>query len=182
MTSSDNVTDDFGSILDKANLEKISDGEASEIEPDKPQTKRKKTTAAQRKKQLSAANKRYNAKKKAESEKGGEEPEIKPFEIINKDVMKVFAGVVPFGILAIVLKDNKFRCNDHEKEILAVQWDNLLRSRLPDVFESYGPECALGLTISMFLIEKSGVFKPGVVEKEFDNKINVNDYDIKGYE
>jgi len=34
----------------------------------------------------------------------------------------------------------------------------------------------------MFLIEKSGVFKPGVVEKEFDNKINVNDYDIKGYE
>ena len=146
--SSENVTNGFEALLDKAETEKISGGEEVEFkpEPEKPQ-KKHKVTAAQRKKQLSIANKRYRDKKKTEA---GKEPEVKPFEIINKDVMKVFAGLVPFGILAIALNDNKYRCTDQEKEVLAVQWDNLLNSRLPDIFESYGPECALGLTISMF--------------------------------
>jgi len=167
-TQSDNVTNDFEALVVLAKTEKVSGGEEVNIEPEK--SKRKfKTSAAIRKKRR-GYDKKYKAKR--DTEKKSETPEIEPFDIIDKDVMKVFAGVVPFAILAIFLKDNKFRCTDKEKEILAVQWDNLLNSRLPDIFENYGAEFTLGLTISMFLIEKSGVFKPGVIQKEFEEELD----------
>lgn len=153
----------------------------SEVKPKEKQKEKPKASASSESVRLEKQRKRqarYIERKRQEAEKIPE-PEIKPFELIDREVMKAFAGIVPFSILAIALKDDRYLCNDHEKDVLAAQWDKYIRIRIPDVFDKYGPEYALGLTISMFLIEKSGVFKPGTVKKEFDNKTETGF--IKGY-
>ena len=121
----------------------------------------------------------YRAKKKKENEKILAEPELKPFELIDREVVKVVVGVIPFAVIAMLLQDDRYLLNDREKDILAVQWDNLLRKRMPDIFNQFGPECSLGISIAMILIEKAGVFKPGLVKREVDGPAGAK---IKGYE
>ncbi len=145
---------------------------------EKPKTKKKLSEAEKikRHRQIDAD---YRAKKKKENEKILAEPELKPFELIDREVVKVVAGVIPFAVIAMLLQDDRYLLNDREKDILAVQWDNLLRKRMPDIFNQFGPECSLGISIAMILIEKAGVFKPGLVKREVDGPAGAK---IKGYE
>ncbi len=178
---------EFTKLVDEAEekqkeAKKFIDEDMEKVPPveEKPK-KGKKLSEAEKIKRKRQADVDYREKKKKETEKILAEPALKPFELIDKEVMKAFAGVVPFGILAMFLKDDKYLCNDREKDILALQWDKYMRVRMPDVFDKYGPEWGLALPMCMILIEKSGVFKPGMIDKEFPEGKTKQDLGIKGY-
>lgn len=87
-----------------------------------------------------------------------EEEGYVPYSILNKNLVKMIAGLVPFAILATYLKDNKYLLTDPEKEFMADQWDIVLSERLPEAMSKYGSEYTLLGSMAVLIISKSGMF------------------------
>jgi len=85
-----------------------------------------------------------------------EAPHI-PYQFIDKDTCKLLAAFIPFTVLAIWLKDDIYKLTEKEKEQLAPMWDKVAAKYIPEVISAYSDEAILGTTISLILIEKSGI-------------------------
>jgi len=98
-------------------------------------------------------------KKPAPKAKKPPEPEAPhiPYQFIDKDTCKLIAALIPFTVLAVMLKDEVYQLSEMEKERLAPLWDRVAKKYIPEVISAYSDEAILGTTISLILIEKSGI-------------------------
>lgn len=143
-STSENVGEGFNNLVEQAKSEKTDSGQLSEkvSAPDRKPLRKKKGTR----------------RKKAVSKEPVPEPVYIPFSIIDKSLMNIIAGMIPFSILATFTKNDKYLLTFQEKETLALQWDAVAHKYIPDIIESYGCEVTLASTIGLFLVAKSGVF------------------------
>jgi len=102
-----------------------------------------------------------------------EEPEAKPFEYFDKALLKIVAGLIPFGLLVSFTGDSKYELTEQEKAYLARYWDDVLMKYLPDVLAEYGEESVLIGAIGLLVIQKSGFLKVLPVETEKKSGINL---------
>lgn len=80
-----------------------------------------------------------------------------PFEIFDRELVKIFAGIIPFGIIVSLTKDKRYELTDHEKTYLAKYWDAVLMKYVPSILEEYGEEVTLVSAIAILLIQKSEI-------------------------
>lgn len=146
METKNKVTVDFD------NLVKVS---AKKTAPDQaPAPAVKKTTKARSSKRKRTASRRAAA---APDESFEEIPQ--PFEIFDRELVKIFAGLIPFSIIVYVTKNIRYELSDHEKTYLAKYWDAVLMKYVPSILEDYGEEVTLVSAIAILLIQKSEILK-----------------------
>ena len=117
-------------------------------------------------------------KKPAPKAKKQPEPEAPhvPYQFIDKDTCKLLAAFIPFTVLAIWLKDDIYKLTEKEKEQLAPMWDKVAAKYIPEVISAYSDEAILGTTISLILIEKSGIVGK-LINAEKNEKEKGNDHE-----
>lgn len=153
----------FGEIVDTAEMIKA-DRAKSENEPvsaSASDIRLGKSTRSTRRKKYK---KRTPTRKPVSGEQADETP--KPFEVLDRSLCMMIAGLVPFGIVASFMQDSKWLLTDEEKLVLASQWDLVITKYLPDVIEEYGPEFSLVGIIGLYLVQKSGAFDPKPIGPE----------------
>ena len=82
-----------------------------------------------------------------------------PYQYTEKETCKIIADIIPFGILALFLDDEKYKLTVKEKEDLAPLWDKVIEKYVPVTLAAYGPEANLALNITMIFIAKSGLIE-----------------------
>jgi len=80
-----------------------------------------------------------------------------PYTVFNISLCNTIAGIFPFLLLSIVLKDENYKLTDSEKFSLAPLWDSVLEKHLPEVIAKWSDEIALVTAISMLIIQKSNL-------------------------
>jgi len=116
-------------------------------------------------------------KKKAPSRsKKPPEPEAPytPYQLVDKPTCKMVASLVPFSILAVMFQNDAYELNEKEKEQLAPLWDKIADKYIPDMISEFSEEASLGITISLILIEKSGVIQSLMAPEGSDKKESEN--------
>jgi hypothetical protein len=84
---------------------------------------------------------------------------IEKYKTIDENTCKLFAGILPFTILSIVLKNKDYELNSDEKSMLAPLWGDVCDKYLPAFLSQYAPEFSLFIAISFKLIEKSKILE-----------------------
>jgi len=155
-STSENVSDEFDSKVDEAKLIKVTT-QTDTGEPEKISVKRKPSRRSARKKS------RRTSPKTIKTETVPDEiDEFPPFSVLDRELCETIAGMIPFGILASVTKDNRYVATDMEKRMLAKHWDKVINKYVPDMVAEYAPEFSLLATIAGLVIQKSGIFE-GIV-------------------
>lgn len=112
----------------------------------------------------SRSKKRRRPARKSAAETGeGEEQTPQPFEILDKELLKIVAGMIPFGLIASFTQQKQYELSEHEKAYLAKYWDAVIMKYLPAILDEYGEEVTLMGAIGVLLIQKSGILE--VVKK-----------------
>lgn len=114
-------------------------------------------------KKLRSKKRRRPVRKSAADTGEGEEQITKPFEILDKELLKIVAGIIPFGLIASFTQQKQYELSDHEKAYLAKYWDAVIMKYLPAFLDEYGEEVTLIGAIGVLLIQKSGILE--VVKK-----------------
>jgi len=130
-----------------------------------PVKEKKSVSTFRTKKKTARKKKKPTAKSRAAGSGVIEEPEAKPFEYFDKGLLKIVAGLIPFGILASFLGDSKYELTEQEKSYLARYWDDVFMKYLPDVLAEYGEETILLGAIGLLVIQKSDLLNVLKVEK-----------------
>ncbi|MBA7494375.1 hypothetical protein ES702_04950 [subsurface metagenome] len=88
------------------------------------------------------------------------------YSIIDKELCKEFAGIIPFLLLSITTGNNDYKLTDEEKENLAPHWDRVFNKYLPGFAGEYKEEMVLATAIGTLIIVKSGFFDKMTGKKE----------------
>jgi len=82
------------------------------------------------------------------------EPGIKPYSVLDKESVDLFVKVIPFGLIALFTKNQKWVLTELEVETLSIAADRVLTKYLPDLFTEYLDEVQLGAVIITIFIKK----------------------------
>ena len=80
------------------------------------------------------------------------EPEFKPFQIFDKEDLKLAVSIVPFGLIAGLTKDKKWLLTEKEKNHLAPKVDKVITKYMPAFTYKYAEETELAFSIAAKLI------------------------------
>jgi len=97
------------------------------------------------------------------------EPVYTPYQFVDKATCKMIASLIPFSILAVLFQNDAYELNEKEKEQLAPLWDKIADKYIPEMISEFSEEASLGVTISLILVEKSGVIQ-SLIAPEKDEK------------
>ena len=128
--------------MDKKNLKATPSSKIPDVEPDFPGT-------------LNEHDGPIAPDKDNVSVPESETPE--PYTYVDESVCKLIAGLIPFGILAVLLKREEYNLTPAEADSLTLEWDRIIAKYLPTWAGAYGPESSLITHISLLLIGKSGI-------------------------
>lgn len=148
-----NVEEGFSALVSESKLIKVEDEKIPEPEKPpvvKPTLKKRKRTSRRKKTSRKI--------KEPDTTAAPEEEGYVPYSILDKKLVKMVAGLIPFALLATYLKDNRYLLTEAEKDFMADQWDVCISEWLPEVMSKYGSEYTLLGSMAVLIITKSGVF------------------------
>jgi len=84
-----------------------------------------------------------------------EEPEVeeyKPYQLFQKEDLRLAVSIIPFALLAGLFKDKKWLLDDSEKDYLAPKLDKVIMKYAPAVTTEYKEELDLAISLSVKII------------------------------